>query len=302
MSELIPLTVYGPSDGKNYQYGWRGDFLEAQLLSDVGKKRQNNEDSCLMCAPESPDLARERGLLFAVADGMGGASAGEHASRMALQMLAHHYYSAFGVSAPLALRDALDQANGRIFEEAAINPLYSGMGTTVSAMIVIGHWAYIAQVGDSRVYLHRDTLGLQQLTRDHSLVAEQVRNGIISEEEARNHSLRNLITRAVGIKDRVKIDLFSLRLQQGDTLLICSDGLSNMVVDQQIANDMAMSDLQAATRKLVIDALEGGGSDNITTVTVRVTGEPPHRDLEEGAEQIRIARPSLIKKLRGLFS
>lgn len=302
MSDLTPLTAYGPLDGKNYDYNWRGNFLEACLLSDVGKKRQNNEDSCLMCAPESAELEQTRGLLFAVADGMGGASAGEHASRMALQMLAQNYYSAFGVSAPLALRDALDRANGRIFEEAAMNPLYSGMGTTVSAMIIIGHWAYIAQVGDSRIYLHRDSMGIQQLTRDHSLVAEQVRNGIISEEEARNHSLRNLITRAVGIKDRVKIDLFALRLLQGDTLLICSDGLSNMVEDRQIATDMAMPDLREATRCLIKDALDGGGSDNITTVTVRVTEEPPHSDLEEGAEQIRISSGGLMKKLRGLFS
>ena len=117
------------------------------------------------------------------------------------------------------------------------------MGTTVSAVILIGDWAYVAHVGDSRVYLLRERSGVHQITRDHSLVAEQVRSGLISDAEARNHSLRNLITRAVGIKENVKIDLFAVRLRRGDTLLLCSDGLCSTVPDAEMGQHLATGDL-----------------------------------------------------------
>ena len=300
--ELVPRTEFGPLDGRNYELGWRGSYLQSHLLSDVGKKREKNEDSCIMCIPEPAAMADERGMLFAVADGMGGASAGEYASRMALHTLTNVYFKGAAQPIPIGLRMAVEAANEKIFDEADQNPEYSGMGTTVSAVIVLGDWAYIAQVGDSRVYLLRERSGIHQLTHDHSLVAEQVRSGLISEEEARNHALKNLITRAVGIKETVRVDLFAVHLKPQDTLLLCSDGLCNMVSDAEIAASLAQGDLKFCTRKLVEQALEGGGIDNITAVTLRVTGVPPKRDLHQGAEEIELNSSGLLGRLRRLFT
>lgn len=301
-ADLIPRTDYGPLEGRNFEHGWRGPYLQAHLLSDVGKKREKNEDSCIMCVPETLGLAEERGLLFAVADGMGGASAGEYASRVALHTLDTTYYGGARQPIPMGLRTAIETANEKIFEESESNPSYSGMGTTVSAVVVLGDWAYIAQVGDSRVYLLRERSGIHQLTHDHSLVAEQVRSGLISEDEARNHALKNLITRAVGIKETVRVDLFAVRLRVQDTLLLCSDGLCNMVADTDIASALALGDLKYCTRKLVEQALEGGGIDNITAVTLRVTHTPPRRELHEGAEEIELSSSGIFGRLRRLFS
>lgn len=302
MSELIPGTEFGPTDGPNFAYAWQRGYLEAHLLSDMGKKRQNNEDACIMCAPKNPDLAVERGLLFSVADGMGGASAGEYASRMALQTLAKEYYGSHFESVPITLRAAVEQANARIHEESESNLAYSGMGTTVSATVVLGDWLYIAQVGDSRVYLLRERSGIRQLTDDHSLVEEQVRSGMISAEEAKNHSLKNLITRAVGIKPQVSVDLFSLRVQQGDTLLICSDGLSNMVSDDEISTTLSAGNLKEATERLIENALDGGGTDNITAITIRIVDAPPKTDQQSGAREIAIQSNGFFSRLRKLFS
>ncbi|MBI2435660.1 MAG: Stp1/IreP family PP2C-type Ser/Thr phosphatase [Candidatus Hydrogenedentes bacterium] len=299
---MTPHTSFGPPHGGNDELSWQGQFLRAYLVTDIGKKRQKNEDSFILCAPDDHELADHRGLLFAVADGMGGASAGEHASQLALKVLSEHYYTAPYEPAPKALRRALQTANERIFREAEADPRYQGMGTTMSAVIVLGDWAYIAQVGDSRVYLLRERQGLSQITQDHSLVAEQVRSGLISPEEARNHSLKNLITRAVGIKESVNVDLFAVRLRRGDTLLICSDGLSNSVTERDIVSALSNGDLKSGTRKLVENALKTGGSDNITSVCVRVTENPPKTNLQEGAQEVPLAQETLMRRIRNLFA
>lgn len=301
MNDLIPGAVAGPADGKNFEASWFGGYLQAQMLTDVGLKRQKNEDSCLICAPKDTALSDARGLFFSVADGMGGASAGEYASRMSLRAMHHAYYTGPEAAIPEALRDALEEANQHVFEEAEVNPDYAGMGTTVSAVLVFGCWAYIAQVGDSRVYLLRDGSGIHQITDDHSLVAEQVRNGVISEEEAENSSFKNLITRAVGIKPDVEVDLFAVRLRLGDTLLICSDGLSNMVSNRDIAACLSESDLKQGTRNMVELALENGGTDNVTAVTIRVTGNPPHSPLQPGAREITVAGGGFLQRLIAWF-
>lgn len=302
MGALIPRTEFGPVNGLNYAFAWENDTIEAYLLSDVGKKRRNNEDSCILCAPANEAMASERGFLFAVADGMGGASAGEYASRLALCTLVETYYSGPFKPVPLALREAVERANERIFEEADINPVYSGMGTTVSAMVLLGDWVYAVQVGDSRIYLLRERSGMQQITRDHSLVAEQVRSGIISEEEARNHSLKNLITRAVGIKDNVKADLFAVKIKRGDTFLLCSDGLCNGVNNAHIAKALQIEEIQASAHQLIEEALIAGGTDNITAVVVRMADTPEKAPYQEGAEEVTISSGGLLRKLRGLFS
>ncbi len=302
MAESTAFREYGPLDGGNYEFGWKSDYLEAHLLSDVGKKRSKNEDSCLMQTPKEPGVLEAKGRLFAVADGMGGASAGEYASRMALQELSNTYYELKAGNVPQALRAALEVANERIFEEAEVNPVYSGMGTTVSAVILHGDWAYIAQVGDSRVYLLREHNGIHQITHDHSLVAEQLRSGLITEEEARNHTLKNLITRAVGIKGSVSVDLFSVQLQQHDTLLICSDGLCNMIEDDEIAQHLSQGSLRDGSRKIVERALDEGGTDNITSLTLRMTSAPPRSVAQEGGELVELKPRGLMDRIKRLFA
>ena len=181
---LIPVTKAGPDETGSFEFHWSGEHLDAHMLTDVGSKRTRNEDGCILCAPEDESIAKERGYLFAVADGMGGVSGGEFASRLALQTLIEEYYARPSDSVTTRMRESVEQANRRIQEEAENHPEYYGMGTTISALLVHGDTAYIAQVGDSRVYLLRNGGPLRQLTEDHSLVAEQVRNGYISEEEA----------------------------------------------------------------------------------------------------------------------
>lgn len=298
----IPLTLSGPADGMNCEHEWAGECLGAHLISDVGKKREHNEDSCILCVPEDPALCQEHGLLFAVADGMGGASAGERASRLALEIIAGEYYTGPAGTIPNQLREAIETANLSVFEEAAANVDRHGMGTTVSAMVIRGTCAYIAQVGDSRVYVERDKAGLLQITRDHSLVAEQVRNGFISEEEAQSHSLKNLITRAVGIKNNVKVDLFAFHIEQGDTFLICSDGLCGLVGDKEIVSILQMENLQGAARTLVGRALDEGGSDNITALLVRVVEAPSDDKVDAGAEEVSFPHRNLLYRFwKSLF-
>jgi len=292
----IPLTQTGPVDGGNFEYHWAGDFAEAYLLSDVGRKRKRNEDTCAFCIPEDRELFEKRGMLFAVADGMGGASAGDFASHLAVSVILDDYYRGHASTTPDGLQNAIEEANRVVFAESEMSAERRGMGTTVSLLLVRGDCAYIAQVGDSRVYVARENERLFQITADHSLVAEQVRNGFLSAEEARNHSLKNLITRAVGIKTSVKVDLFAFRLQQHDTLLLCSDGLSNLVNDDEIAGLMASENLKVAGRRLVGRALNEGGSDNITAVLLRITQPPTPRQFDPGVQEAFIPPSGLLRK------
>ncbi len=302
MSKAIPITFLGPEDGLNCVTKWTGSYLHAHLCSDLGRKRRNNEDSCLLCTPDDSDLTERRGVLFAVADGMGGASAGEHASQLALTTIADQYYDeSFKGLAPAALREAIEAANEAVYYEAESSSEYAGMGTTASVLAVMGNWAYMAQVGDSRIYLFREGFGLRQITDDHSLVAEQMRNGLINAEEARTHLLKNLITRAVGIKDSIEPDLFALELRLGDTLLICSDGLSNMVPDTEITGALAMQDLGEAADRLIAQALEAGGSDNVTVITLRVTAPPPPTYYQQGAQKVSLGPEGFMARLKRKF-
>ncbi len=297
-----PFVRLGPEDGGNFEFHWMNGYLEAHFISDVGKKRQHNEDSCILCLPEDDAMVAHRGRLFAVADGMGGASAGEFASRLALTTITEEYYAGEAPNLPEHLRGAIERANERVFNEAINNPAYEGMGTTATSLLVRGDCAYIGQVGDSRVYLSRTNMDLYQVTKDHSLVAEQVRAGIISEEEAKNHALKNLITRAIGIKAEVQIDLFCFRLKKGDTMLICSDGLNNMVDDVDVGPGMQMEHLQGAARLLVGKALEGGGTDNVSVGLIRVTDTPPATEMHDGCDVIELPASGFLGKLKKLFS
>jgi serine/threonine protein phosphatase PrpC len=232
--------------------------VDSAGVTQTGNVRRSNEDSYLMRSP-----------LFVVADGMGGAQAGEIASRMTAE--------AFGEADLLAgsgadvLRETIRTANARILERSRTDPDAAGMGTTVTAALVADDGTItFAHVGDSRAYLLRDG-SLQRLSDDHSLVGELVRKGELSEVEAEHHPQRSVITRALGTDDAVEIDTFTVRAQDGDIVLLCSDGLNTMVAEQGIADLLAAGEPAATiARNLVRAALQGGGEDNITAIVFRV--------------------------------
>jgi PPM family protein phosphatase len=233
-------------------------IVDSAGLTQTGNVRRSNEDSYLMRSP-----------LFVVADGMGGAQAGEIASRMCAQAFAE----ADLIGRPPAdlLRETIRVANARILERSRADPDAAGMGTTVTAALASDNGSItFAHVGDSRAYLYRDG-SLQRLSDDHSLVGELVRKGELSEVEAEHHPQRSVITRALGTDDAVEIDTFTVQAQAGDVVLLCSDGLNTMVDARTIAELLSSGDTAAATaRKLVRAALQGGGEDNITAIVFRV--------------------------------
>lgn len=228
----------------------------AQAQTDIGMVREINEDS-FVCQPP----------LFLVADGMGGHVAGEVASRLAAETIARHFAAAGPESEYTeALAEAISQANALIFRMARKNSDCTGMGTTVTAAFIDGHQLFWGHVGDSRLYLLRDG-ELRQLTEDHSLVSELVKNGSITAEEALTHPHRNILTRAVGTDDHIKVDTGGLTLEAGDRLLLCTDGLTNMLADDEIRAVLA-GEGQAAAAELVRRANAAGGLDNVTAVVV----------------------------------
>jgi len=223
-------------------------------LTDTGRKRRHNEDS-YVCEPP----------LFAVADGMGGAQAGEIASQLAAAALREETRD--GLSVEERIVALIREANRRVFESAHEDRSRSGMGTTVTAAIAGEGRVVIGHVGDSRAYRLRDGR-LEQLTDDHSLVAELVRSGKISPEEAETHPQRSVITRALGTEADIDVDTFDVETRDGDVFLICSDGLTTMVDDRRVEEIVARNsgDLERAARELVDAANRAGGEDNITVV------------------------------------
>jgi serine/threonine protein phosphatase PrpC len=235
-------------------------------LSHPGRKRRHNEDAWV-CAPP----------LFAVADGMGGARGGEIASRVAATALGEQVNGS-GEERVVAL---IQEANRQVFDRANEDSNASGMGTTITVALVEDGVIAIGHVGDSRAYLIRDGK-LEQLTEDHSLVAELVRSGRLSPEEAETHPQRSVITRALGTDPDVDVDSFSIEGKSGDLFLICSDGLTSMVDDQTIleAVERQRSDLDAAAKELVAAANRSGGEDNITVVFFEIAEERPEPPAE----------------------
>jgi serine/threonine protein phosphatase PrpC len=228
--------------------------LNAVGVTNKGRKRRGNEDS-YVCEPP----------LFAVADGMGGAQAGEIASRLAAGALREE--TADGLSAEERVVALVREANRRVFEGASEDRAKAGMGTTVTVAVVNGTRVTFGHVGDSRAYLMRDG-AVEQLTNDHSLVAELVRSGKLSPEEAESHPQRSVITRALGTEPDVDVDTFEIDAQPGDLFLICSDGLTSMIDDTRLRETLAraLPDLDRAAHDLVDAANRAGGEDNITVV------------------------------------
>ena len=256
----------------------------ASALTDTGRRRPHNEDT-FVCDPP----------LFAVADGVGGAQAGEIASRLAATTLEERRRDAFGEE---TLAELIREANDRIYQHALTDPAVAGMGTVVTALLVdeVGGTVAVGHVGDSRAYRSRNG-SLEQLTPDHSLVGELVRAGRLSTEEAEQHPHRSVITRAVGTEPAVDVDTFTVGAEPGDLYLICSDGLTDIVRDEQIAEliQAAESDPDAAAEALVAAANQAGGIDNITVVLFEILeGEPlplPEPTIEPDADTAEQALP-----------
>jgi len=299
------LKEIGPKDEKRYTYDLTNETIEVCMISDIGSRRTNNEDHCLFSKANDNDYRERLGILTAVADGMGGAVAGEHASKMAVTLLSDFYFSSEGENIPEILFNSIQKINENIFNLSENDPSYFGMGTTLSALVIHGDVGYVAQVGDSRIYLYRKDYPVKQITEDHSIVAEQLKEGLINEEEARNHILKNLITRALGIKEIVETDLYAFTIKTGDTLLLCSDGLSNMVTEEQIQQGLSSEKLVLGLNSLIDIAIQEGAPDNITAVAVRIIGELEHKDIIQH-EKMTIVSPekklSLLKKIFNLFS
>ncbi len=238
-------------------------------LTDVGRRRESNEDDFL--------LEPGRGL-YAVADGMGGHAAGEIASRLAIETLQEVLHRDDTLVKPMSAEDAAEwlrgavvEANRRICDSIRLHEERRGMGTTVVALVHSGEDAVVGHVGDSRMYLLRGG-ELARMTSDHSWVNEQVKLGLMNDDTAQRHPMRNIVTRALGSRPDVLVDLTSLQIQPGDVFLLCSDGLNTMLEDEQIHAVMLAHrrDPEAACRALVEQANRHGGDDNVTVVVACV--------------------------------
>jgi len=247
----------------------RGRALESCCATDVGQRRTTNQD--FVFASEEP--VGNLPNLFVVADGMGGHKAGDMASRLTVEVILESIRCNEETNSIKIIRSAIETANTRVLEKAGEDENLSGMGTTVVVASVTDRYMCVANVGDSRLYLVRDHI--EQITKDHSLVEEMVRIGEINREQARNHPDKNIITRAIGARREVAIDFFDFRLEEDDIVLLCSDGLSNMIEDIEIEKIIKSdTDLPEIAAKLIARANQNGGRDNIAVVLVKpLTGE-----------------------------
>jgi PPM family protein phosphatase len=261
-------------------------------ITDKGKVRSTNEDQFLIAEltksmriwqtsliEPKVQVGEERAHLFLVADGMGGRNAGERASELAVAAIEHFTLNSFkwffgadlseAKKALAMFQSAVAAADARIVEEGAANPELQGMGTTLTMAFQLGAHLCIVHVGDSRAYLYRDGV-LHQLTKDHSLVADLVRTGVVPADQASRHHLRHVITNVIGGPEvGVKVEARALQIAAGDRLLLCSDGLSEMVTDEIIAGTLESEPVpEAAAKALLARANEGKASDNITLVVV----------------------------------
>ncbi len=236
-------------------------MIQSYMASDVGCVRAHNEDRCLV---------EEKAQVYAVADGMGGQAAGEVASSMLVEVLQSDL--SLGGLTEEDLSKSVLHANEKILASAAAHPKYQGMGTTATVLHIKSGQALWAHVGDSRLYLYRHG-SLQQVTEDHSYVESLVREGKLTEEEARSHPQKNMLLRAVGVEKGLEVDKGSFPLHEGDILLLATDGLMNMVSDQEIEKQLfcaseASPEGGSPAKELVRQALAAGGFDNVTVIVV----------------------------------
>ncbi len=256
-----------PVDSKTPKPG-----IEAASLTDVGLLRENNEDSFLYWEPDSDSDFRRKGRLAIVADGMGGYEGGQEASRLAVETVRHIYDRDFNDDPQNTLVTAFQNAHNSIQRYGFEHPQFHGMGTTCTALCIIDHQLWFAHVGDSRLYLVRPD-SITRLTRDHSYVGRLVENGIVRSEDAESHPQRHILTAALGSGFEVtpQAPAEPVALSDGDTLILCTDGLWSVVNEKEIAQ-LARSHAPAEVcQRLVRCALERGGPDNVTVVVLRVS-------------------------------
>lgn len=237
--------------------------MQAFSMTDIGRHRKMNQDYVYISKRPVGNLPN----LFIVADGMGGHNAGEYASRHTVNTIVSSAAASFLTQPAAILGEAIKAANRELLRQAVLDTSMWGMGTTVVAAVILENRLYVANVGDSRLYIVNNNI--TQITKDHSYVEEMVRRGQIAKEDARLHPDKNIITRAVGALEEIEIDFFEEELVFGDEILMCSDGLTNMIEDEQIRQIIkTREDVSEQADKLIETANQNGGKDNITVVIV----------------------------------
>jgi serine/threonine protein phosphatase PrpC len=246
--------------------------IEAASLTDVGRQRSNNEDSFIYWEPDSDEDFRRKGRLAVIADGMGGYEGGQEASHLAVETVRSVYDNGFAGDPQETLVEAFEAAHQNIQRFAQDHPQFYGMGTTCTALAIVDRQLSFAHVGDSRLYLIRGET-ITRLTRDHSYVGRLVESGIVRSEDAESHPQRHILTAALGSGRDVtpNVPEHPFPLEEGDTLLLCTDGLWGLVGDPDLARVVQANPPAEACLKLVSMALERGGPDNITVLLLRVS-------------------------------
>lgn len=239
-------------------------MIKTFSITDIGKKRKLNQDYVYTSELPVGSLPN----LFLVADGMGGHKAGDYASRCAIETIVDYVESSLDNGVIAVLEKAIRRANYVVRQQAMSDEAYNGMGTTIVAATIEDNKMCVANVGDSRLYVVGDR-EIRQITRDHSLVEEMVRMGGLKREQARSHPKKNIITRAIGAEDELNVDFFKVTLEPGDIVLMCSDGLTNMIEDEEIRMILqGQRDLASKAEGLVNAANNNGGKDNIAVVLI----------------------------------
>ncbi len=247
--------------------------LRSYALTDIGQKRQLNQDFIYRSETPVGNLPN----VFIVADGMGGHNAGDYASRLAVETVVEEISTSFEKNPVKILNNAIERANEMLRKRAREDRALSGMGTTIVAATCMGKYLEVANVGDSRLYVISDEI--RQITQDHSLVEEMVRMGGLDKETARNHPDKNIITRAVGARRDVEVDFFDVELQTGDMVLLCSDGLTNMVDDEMICRILkGDGNLEDRVEELTRTANQNGGKDNISVIVIELSADEVKHD------------------------
>jgi protein phosphatase len=265
----------------------RAPEILAAIQTDPGCVREINEDASRFISPNDPEVLARKGALLIVADGMGGHSAGEVASGMAVETISRSYFESEGSPAH-SLKAAFTEANSRIYEASNSNGKLEGMGTTCTALALQNNSALAAHVGDSRLYLIRGG-EIYMMTEDHSAVMEMVKVGLISMEQARHHEDKNVIVRALGTAPQVEVSIWEnpLELREHDQFVLCSDGLTDLVEDKEIRNIvLSAKDSHSACENLIHLAKKRGGYDNITVgiLSVEPADHAATKDLRETRE------------------
>jgi PPM family protein phosphatase len=249
--------------------------VEVASLSDVGCQRENNEDSYLYWEPAEDKEFQRKGRLAVIADGMGGHEGGQEASRLAVETVQEVYDKSFHDDPQAALLESFAAAHTRILKYAEQHPAFQGMGTTCTAFVIRDRQLYFAHVGDSRLYLVRDARILR-LTRDHSYVGRLVESGLVRAEDAEKHPQRHILTAALGAGTELAVETAGqgMALQDGDDLLLCTDGLWSVVTEEELETAVSSHTPAECCAALVKLALQRGGLDNITLQVVHVMPQP----------------------------